>query len=217
MWGLVKDNKVTEIIKFPKTLVIDDIKHPRAIFNTWTWEQLNAIGIYQVVDNGSKGDDRFENTSTAQYTYSSKNKNIATSYTIQEKALEDTELKDADGKNILDANGNKVISYGLKTLAIEQTKKTANNLINRFNWLVERSIYDSSKTIPDAVKSYVASIRADSDAIETAIKEATTMKKFKELYQDIYNYDSDGEIESVKTINRMGRWTDDETVKEYIR
>ena len=43
------------------------------------------------------------------------------------------------------------------------------------------------------------------------------MKKFKELYQDEYNYDSDGEIESVKTINRMGRWTDDETVKEYLR
>lgn len=212
MWGYVKDNKVEEIIRFPKTIVIDDIKHPKAIFNTWTWEQLNTIGIYQVVDSETKADDRFEYQSQAEYSYSSKNKNITTSYTITEKALDDSESKDEDGKNILDADGNKVINYGLKTQAIEQTKRTANSFISRFNWLVERSIYDSSKTIPDAVKSYVESIRADSDAIETAIKGATTLKKFKALYQDTYK-----ENGSIDTVARINRWTDDETVKEYIR
>ena len=212
MWGLVKDNKVEEIIRFPKTMVIDDIKHPRAIFNTWTWEQLNTIGIYEVVDSGKKADNRFEYQSQAEYSYSSKNKNITTSYTITEKALDDSEAKDQDGKNILDNDGNKLINYGLKTQAIEQTKRTANSLISRFNWLVERSIYDSSKTIPDAVKTYVASIRADSDAIETAVKGVTTLKKFKALYDNEYNEDG-----TIKTQNRMGRWTDDKTVKEYLR
>ena len=210
MWGYVKDNKVQEIIKYPRTFIdTDNIKHPRAIFNTWTWEQLNTIGIYQVVDSETKADDRFEYQSQAEYSYSSKNKNITTSYTITEKALDDSESKDEDGKNILDADGNKVINYGLKTQAIEQTKRTANSFISRFNWLVERSIYDSSKTIPDAVKSYVESIRADSDAIETAIKGATTLKKFKALYQDTYK--ENGSIDTVAIINR---WTDDKTVKE---
>ncbi len=212
MWGYVKDNKVEEIIRFPKTIVIDDIKHPRAIFNTWTWEQLNTIGLYEVVDSGSKGNDKFEYTSQPQYSFNTKNKNITTSYTITEKALDDTEAKDEDGKNILDEDGNKIINYGLKTQAIEQTKRTANSLISPFNWLVERSIYDSSKTIPDAVKTYVASIRTDCEEIETAINGATTMKKFKALYDDEYNEDG-----TIKTQNRMGRWTDDKTVKEYIR
>ena len=212
MWGLVKDNKVEEIIRFPKTMVIDDIKHPRAIFNTWTWEQLNTIGIYEVVDSGKKADNRFEYQSQAEYSYSSKNKNITTSYTITEKALDDSEAKDQDGKNILDNDGNKLINYGLKTQAIEQTKRTANSLISRFNWLVERSIYDSSKTIPDAVKTYVASIRTDCEEIETAVKGVTTMKKFKELYQDTYKED-----ESVDTVARINRWTNDKTVKEYLR
>ena len=212
MWGYVKDNKVEEIIRFPKTIVIDDIKHPKAIFNTWTWEQLNTIGIYQVVDSETKADDRFEYQSQAEYSYSSKNKNITTSYTITEKALDDSESKDEDGKNILDADGNKVINYGLKTKAIEQTKKTANSLISRFNWLVERLIYDSSKTIPDAVKTYVASIRTDCEEIETAINGATTLKKFKALYQDTYKEDG-----SINTIARINRWTDDKTVKEYLR
>ena len=213
MWGYVKDNKVKEIIRFPRPFIdTDNIKHPRAIFNTWTWEQLNTIGLYEVIDNGTKGNDMFEYTSQPTYTFSSKNKNITTSYTITEKALDDTEAKDEDGKNILDEDGNKVMNYGLKTQAIEQTKRTANSLISRFNWLVERSIYDSSKTIPDAVKSYVASIRADSDAIETAVTNCKTLDELKELYNDEYNED-----ETIKTQNRMGRWTDDKTVKEYIR
>ena len=214
MWGYVKDNKVQEIIKYPRTFIDkeNNIKHPRAIFNTWTWEQLNAIGLYQVVDSGKRGNDFFEYTSQATYTFSTKNKNITTSYTITEKALDDTEAKDEDGKNILDNDGDKLINYGLKTQAIEQTKRTANSLISRFNWLVERSIYDSSKTIPDAVKTYVASIRTDCEEIETAIKGATTMKKFKALYDDEYNEDG-----TIKTQNRMGRWTNDKTVKEYIR
>ena len=209
MWGYVKDNKVKEIIRFPRTFIdTDNIKHPRAIFNTWTWEQLNTIGLYEVVDSGSKGNDKFEYTSQAQYSFSSKNKNIITSYTITEKALDDTEAKDEDGKNILDEDGNKVMNYGLKTQAIEQTKRTATSLISRFNWLVERSIYDSSKTIPDAVKSYVESIRADSDAIETAVTNCKTLDELKELYNDEYNED-----ETIKTQNRMGRWTDYKTVK----
>ena len=213
MWGYVKDNKVEEIIRFPKTIVIDNIKHPRAIFNTWTWEQLNAIGLYEVVDSGSKGNDKFEYTSQAQYSFSSKNKNITTSYTITEKALDDENAKNEDGSDMKDPiTGEQVINYGLKTQAIEQTKRTANSLISPFNWLVERSIYDSSKTIPDAVKTYVASIRTDCDAIETAINGATTMKKFKALYQDTYKEDG-----SIDTVARINRWTDDKTVKEYIR
>ena len=213
MWGYVKDNKVKEIIRFPRTFIdTDNIKHPRAIFNTWTWEQLNTIGLYEVIDNGTKGNDMFEYTSQPTYTFSSKNKNITTSYTITEKALDDTEAKDEDGKNILDEDGNKVMNYGLKTQAIEQTKRTANSLISRFNWLVERSIYDSSKTIPKELSDYVSSIRADSDAIETAVTNCKTLDELKELYNDEYNED-----ETIKTQNRMGRWTDDKTVKEYIR
>lgn len=212
MWGYVKDNKVEEIIRFPKTIVIDDIKHPRAIFNTWTWEQLNATGLYEVVDSGTKGDDKFEYTSQPTYTFSSKNKNITTSYTITEKALDDSEAKDEDGKNILDEDGNKVINYGLKTLAKNQAKKTAHNLIKRFGWLVQRVTMDSSATIPSAVTTYCAAIRKDCDDICTAIDNASDMDGFKALYADELN--SDG---SIKTVARINRWTSDSTVTDYIR
>jgi hypothetical protein len=211
MWAYIKDNKIEEIIKFPKTMVIDDVTHSRRIFTSWSWTELNKIGIYTVED-GTKGDDNFEVTSQPTYTFSSSNKKVTTAYTTTDKALDDVEVKDEDGKNILDEKGNKTYTYGLKTQAKEKAKQQANGLINRFNWLVERSIYDSSKSIPDAVKTYVAAIRTDCANIEKAIDDASDMSAFKKLYE--WEYNSDG---SVKTVAPIQNWSDDYDVKTYIR
>jgi len=211
MWALIKDNKIEEIIARPKDMVIDDVRHSRRIFTAWTWDELNAIGIY-TVEPGTKGDDRFEITSDATYTFDSSNKKVTTKYTTTDRALDDAEAKDEDGKNILDVDGNKVINYGLKTLAKNKAKEQANGFIKRFNWLVERSIYDSSKAIPNAVKTYVAAIRKDCSDIETAIDNASDMTAFKALYAN--TLDSDG---NVTQLNRINRWTSESTVKDYIR
>jgi len=211
MWAYIKDNKIEEIIARPKDMVIDDVRHSRRIFTAWTWDELNAIGIY-TVEPGTQGDDRFEITSSPTYTYSSSGKKVTTAYTTTDKALDDANAKNKDGSDMKDAEGNQVIDYGLKTLAKNKCKITANSYIARFNWLVERSIYDSSKAIPDAVKTYVAAIRTDCADIETAITNASDMAAFKVLYTDELN--SDG---TVKTVARVNRWTSDSTVTAYIR
>ena len=213
MWALINsDNSIAEIIRFPRNITINNVQHSRKIFTAWSWTDLNAIGIYQVVDSGTKGDDRFQNTSQPAYTFSASNKKVTTAYTITDKALADANAVDEDGNNITDADGNQVINYGLKTQAKEKTKQQANSLISRFNWLVERSIYDSSKSIPSAVSTYVAAIRTDCGNIETAIDDASNMTAFKALYTD--TVDSDGNVTQVARVNR---WTDDNTVKTYIR
>jgi len=212
MWAYIKDNKIEEIIARPKDMVIDDVRHSRKIFTAWTWDELNAIGIY-TVEAGTKGNDRFEITSSPTYTYSASGKKVTTAYTTTDRALDDANAKNEDGSDMKDPiTGEQVVNYGLKTLAKNQCKITANNYIARFNWLVERSIYDSSKAIPDAVKTYVAAIRTDCSDIETAITNASDMAGFKTLYTDEFN--SDG---SVKTVARVNRWTSDSTVTAYIR
>jgi hypothetical protein len=211
MWAYIKDNKIEEIIARPKDMVIDDVRHSRRIFTAWTWDELNSIGIY-TVEPATQGDSRFEITSSPTYTYSSSGKKVTTAYTTTDRALDDAEAKDESGNNILDDDGNKLINYGLKTLAKNQCKITANEFIAKFNWLVERSIYDSSKAIPDAVKTYVAAIRTDCADIETAITNASDMTAFKALYTDELN--SDG---TIKTVARVNRWTSDSTVTAYIR
>ena len=212
MWAYIKDNKIEQIYQRPKSLVIGEVRYPSNMFTKYTDAEKAAIGIYPVEDSGTKGDDRFEYTSQATYTWSASDKKVTTSYTIIEKSLVDIENKDEDGNNILDEKGNKTYTYGLKTLAKEVAKKQANSYIARFNWLVERSIYDSSKAIPDAVKTYVTAIKTDCANIETAIDNASDMAAFKKLYD--WEYNTDG---SVKTIAPIHNWSDDYDVQQYVR
>ena len=212
MWALIKDNKIEQIYQRPKSLVIGEVRYPSNMFTKYTDAEKAAIGIYPVEDSGTKGNDRFENTSGPTYTWSASDKKVTTSYTITEKSLVDVEAKDEDGNNILDEKGNKTYNYGLKTLAKNLAKKQANTYIARFNWLVERSIYDSSKAITDVVKTYVAAIKTDCANIETAIDNASDMAAFKKLYD--WEYNEDG---SVKTIAPIHNWSDDYDVQQYVR
>ena len=212
MWAYIKDNKIEQIYQRPKSLMLGEVRYPSNMFTKYTDAEKAAIGIYPVEDSGTKGNDRFENTSQATYTWSASDKKVTTSYTITEKSLVDTEAKDESGNNILDEKGNKTYIYGLKTLAKNLAKQEANGYIKQFNWLVERSIYDSSKAIPDVVKTYVAAIKTDCSEIETAVDNASNMTAFKALYVDELN--SDG---TVKTVARVNRWTDDYDVKSYTR
>ena len=211
MWALIKDNKIEEIIARPKDMVIDDIRHSRRIFTAWTWDELNAIGIY-TVEAGKQGDDMFEITSSPTYTYSASGKKVTTAYTTTDRALDDENAKNEDGSDMKDADGNQVVNYGLKTVAKNQAKTSAHGLIKSFGWLVQRVTMDSSATIPSAVTTYCAAIRTDCAAIITAIDGASNMTAFKALYADELNEDG-----SVKTVNRINRWTSDSTVETYIR
>ena len=212
MWALIKDNKIEQIYQRPKSLLIGEVRYPSNMFTKYTDAEKAAIGIYPVEDSGTKGDDKFEYTSGPTYTWSASDKKVTTSYTITEKSLVDVEAKDESGNNILDEKGNKTYSYGLKTQAKEKAKQQANSYIKQFNWLVERSIYDSSKTIPSAVGTYVGDIKADCVAIEAAIDGASDMAAFKKLYD--WEYNEDG---SVKTIAPIQNWSDDYDVKQYVR
>ena len=51
------------------------------MFTKYTDAEKAAIGIYPVEDTGTKGDDRFEYTSQATYTFDSSNNRVTTSYT----------------------------------------------------------------------------------------------------------------------------------------
>jgi len=211
-WAHVIDGKIQQIYQRPRSLVIGEVRYPSNMFTKYTDAEKAAIGIYPVVDTGTKGDNRFQITSHPTYTFDSSNNRVTTSYTITDKPLADSNMVDADGNNLLDMNGNQMINYGLKSQAKEQAKRTAHSLIKRFGWLVQRVTMDSSKTIPSAVTTYCANIRTDCADIITAIDNASDMAAFKALHIDTYN--SDG---SLNTIARVNRWSDDTNVQQYIR
>mgnify|MGYP003149843377 FL=1 len=195
MWALIKDNKIEEMYRFPKSIILNNVRYPSNMFTKYTDSEKEAIDIYPVLDNGTRGDDRFENTDGPTYTFDAANKRVTTAYNVTERKLDDTTTSEKDYK------GNAIVNLGLKSEAKKLAKRRANDLIKRFNWLVERYTYDNSKTIPSAVSIYVGNIRSDCATICTGIDNASDMTAFKKLY-------SDGTID---------KWSDDYDVQTYIR
>ena len=213
MWALVTDNTIQEIIRFPKGMVINNVRHPRAIFTAWSWDELNAVGIY-TVEAGTVGDDRFESTSQAVYTFDAGNKKVTTAYTKTDKALADSNDVDGDGNAILDDHGNQTVTLGLKSQAKNRARDTANGMLKRFDWIIARKV-TADTAIPSALVTYMAAVRTDYANICTAIDDAGDMDAFKLLFADTYKTVYGKKV--VDTVARVNRWTDDYDLLQYAR
>ena len=107
------------------------------------------------------------------------------------KALDDVNEVDDDGKAIIDPiTGKQLVTKGLKTIHIEQTKQIANEKLSATDWYVTRKAEDSTKTIPSDVTTYRSAVRTKSGTIEKAITDAADHAAFMALFDA--PVDSDG-------------------------
>ena len=211
MWALIKDNEIDHIISHPKSMVIDDITHPRAIFTAWTEEEKQAIGIYSVIDP-SHAASKFHYESNVVYTFNEEQqKVIGTIETVYDYELEDRDSVDEDGNLILDDHDNPKIVLGLKSKEMHKVKRDANYLIKEFDWLVQRKV-TADTDIPEVVITYIADVREKCEEICTAIMNVSTMDDFKAIFENEYNEDR-----TIKIIQKRQDFPDDYYVKGYRR
>jgi len=123
--------------------------------------------------------------------------------TLIPRSLTDINEVDEDGNALKDANGNQIVTLGLKTTWIAQTKRTAKNKLAVHDWYVTRKA-EKSTAIPSSVTTYRDAVRTKCGEIETALNGAKDLAAFMALFQDEYN--SDG---SVKTIAKINDWPDE--------
>jgi hypothetical protein len=97
------------------------------------------------------------------------------------KALDDVNEVDADGNAVNDADGNQIVTLGLKSNAIATVKAQAGGLLAPTDWMVVRSA-ENGTDIPADVLAYRAAVRAASGTIEAAITAVTTLDAFMALY-----------------------------------
>ena len=213
MWALVKSNKIEEIISSPKDMVIDDVRHPRALFSAWTDAERKAIGILPVTTSGTPLNSKYYIEKNEAFAIAGDKNSVIR--TIGEKAadrkLEDEDAKDEDGNQLLNDDGSKTINYGLKTVAKNKATTDANGLLKDFDWLIQRKV-TADTTIPSDVVTYMAAIRTDHKAICDAIDGASDMNAFIALHTDTYKEDG-----TIDVVARVNRWTDDKDVKQYRR
>ena len=183
MWALVEDNAITKIINNPKGLVIGDTRYSRNIFSfRWTNEEREAIGIYEVVfDNSNKKEEEYYNNTNQSFDYA--DGQVTASYgTATPKLLEDRNETNDDGSPMLDADGNQVVTKGLKSQKKQIIKSQASGLLTPTDWYVLKATDVEDYSVPSAVSTFRANVRTRSNEMETAIDNASDVDALATLY-----------------------------------
>ena len=123
--------------------------------------------------------------------------------TLIPKSLTDVNEVDEDGNAINDIDGNQLVTLGLKSVWVAQTKRTAADKLAVHDWYVTRNA-EKSTAIPSSVTTYRDAVRTKCAEIETALNGASDLAAFMALFDDERN--SDG---TLKTIAKINDWPDE--------
>ena len=192
MYALVEDNKITKIINNPKAMIINDVQYPAKIFQLWSKDELNAIGIYEIVtDSTNKKDEAYYINTNEEYNFA--DNQVTRSWgTATPKRLEDENAVDENGENILDEDGNQVINYGLKTEKKRSVKQQASGLLAPTDWYVVKASEVADYSVPENITTFRSNVRAKSNEMESQIDACTNVDELKALYE--YTRQEDGTI-----------------------
>ena len=183
MWALVEDNAITKVINNPKGLIIGDIRYSKNIFSfRWTNEEREAIGIYEIVfNNSNKKDEEYYINTNQSFNYA--DGQVTASYgTATSKLLEDENATNDDGSPMLDADGNQVVTKGLKSQKKQIIKSQASGLLTPTVWYVLKATDVEDYSVPSAVSTFRADVRTKSNEMETAIDNASDVDALATLY-----------------------------------
>jgi hypothetical protein len=123
--------------------------------------------------------------------------------TLIPKSLTDVNEVDADGNAINGIDGNQIVTLGLKSVWVAQTKRIAAGKLAVHDWYVTRNA-EKSTAIPSSVTTYRDAVRTKCAEIETALNGAANLTAFMALFENEMN--SDG---TIKTIAKINDWPDE--------
>ena len=142
----------------------EGVQHP-AQWNRWTEAEKTAAGL---VWDQSLQPVPFDN----RFYWSADNP----------KNIDDVNAVDEDGNPVLDPDGVQIVTKGLKSNAIAQTKTTAGSLLAPTDWMVIKAAEVSGYAVPAEVTTYRAAVRTASNTIEAAITGVADHTAFMALY-----------------------------------
>lgn len=153
------------------------VQHP-ANWAIWSEDEKVAHGLVWV-DAQPKPDERF-------YWFS---QNADGTYTTTPKVLEDTNEVDDNGDPLLDADGVQMVTPGLKSNWIAQTKQSQGSLLSQTDWAYIRK-QDTGIEVPADIQQYRDEVRLSAGTIEDQINQCADLDAFKALF--VTPTDADG-------------------------
>ena len=185
MWALVENNQVTQVYTRPKAITIGDNQYPSNIMSVWSAEELEAIGIYEVVVDNSN----FKNPSyyiNTNQSFDFANDVVTASYgTATPKALDDTTDPDTGD-----------VTHGLKWNHNQVIINQAYGLLQPNDWYVVRE-QEAGTPIPADWSAFRTDVRSTAADMQSKIDACTTVDELAALYE--YN-------DAEPPVRPLGEW-----------
>ena len=204
MWAQIESNNIVKYYDRKQSIVLNNVRYSSQIFTIWTDTQRKDLGILPIVISGSHLDTRFYIEKDHSDAISGDGNSVIRTIGIKDsdRKLENEDATDEDGNKLKDKDGNQVINYGLKHIAIQKVKTHQAGLLSQTDWYIIRKA-DVGTAIPSNIQTWRNAIRSDATAIETAITNAADMNAFIALHTDTYKEDG-----TVDVVARINRWTE---------
>ena len=185
MWALVENNQVTQVYTRPKAITIGDVSYPQNIFMLWSSDELEAIGIYEVVVDNSN----FKNPSyyiNTNQSFDFANDVVTASYgTATPKQLDDTTDPDTGD-----------VTHGLKWNHNQVIINQAYGLLQPNDWYVVRET-EAGTAIPADWSTFRTDVRSTAADMQSKINACTTVDELAALYE--YN-------DAEPPVRPLGEW-----------
>jgi hypothetical protein len=170
MWALVENDQVSKVYTRPKAITIGDNQYPSNIMSVWSSDELEAIGIYEVVVDNSN----FKNPSyyiNTNQSFDFANDVVTASYgTATAKAIDD----------VTDEDDN--VTRGLKWNHKQVINAQAGGILQPTDWMVIRA-QEGGTAVPSDITTHRAAVRTKANEMCTAIDDAADVDALAALYE----------------------------------
>ena len=184
MWALVEEQEIKQILTRPKALLISDINYPQNIFMLWSSDELEAIGIYEVVvDNSNLKDPAYYINSNQTFAFEN---DVATASYGQATARPLDNSTDPEG----------VVTSGIRPPMLATVDQQAYGLLLPSDWMVVKATETGGSVEADWT-TYRAAVRTTAAEMIVKISAVTTVDELAALY--VYNNET-------PPVRPLGEW-----------
>jgi hypothetical protein len=188
MFAIVQNGNIVQLIQPDVGFTIGEKQYSARFIRNATEAERKAVGVYEII-YGQQQDQRFYWVDGPNYRVNETNQTVEATFSATPKAIEDKEESDAQGNPLYVqvlgvVNGQpamvdsteRLVTKGLKSQWIAQTKAAANSELAQTDWMVIRKA-ERNVEIPGDVMADRAAVVALCAEKEAAIAACTTVEQ----------------------------------------
>lgn len=158
MWALVENNEISKVFNNPKAITIGDVNYPSNIFSVWSSDDLEGIGIYDVViDNTNYKNPEYYINTDQSFTFA--DDTVTASYGTA--TARDLDTLKTNHKKIIDDQ--------------------AYSLLQSNDWLVIRN-QEAGTAIPSDWSTFRTNVRSTAATMKGLIDDVSDVPSLEALY-----------------------------------